>query len=79
MAKALPGLEFTTPIYVSGHDEIVAVLDQLGPPEMPSKSNVRGYKVKVSRPSLSPEDVAGKRAAIASVIAQLLGKAKKRR
>jgi hypothetical protein len=41
-------------------------------PETPTESKVRGYKVKVSRHKLSPEDIAGKRAAIAAVIARSL-------
>ena len=58
-------------------DDLVSALDQLGAPETPTETKVRGYKVKVTRQSLSPSDVAGKRAAIAQVIARSLGKGNK--
>lgn len=59
----LAAVSFLTP------ETIPAALDALVAPE-PESSTVRGYKVKVSRVSVSPEEVRDRRAAVARVIAQ---------
>jgi hypothetical protein len=45
-------------------DDIVAALDQINPQLQTTEGTVRGYKVKVSRKSLSAADIAGRRAAV---------------
>lgn len=60
----------TAPIDVIGPEDIVAALDAFGSAPRTSESVVRGYKVKVTRQDLSPEDVASRRSAIAGVIAR---------
>jgi len=63
-----------TPIDVVSPEEIVPSLDQLDAGPASSETIVRGYKVKVTRQAITPADVAGRRAAIAQVIARSLGK-----
>ncbi len=63
-----------TPIDVIGPDELVGALDALQEAPATTETTVRGYKVKVKRQNLSPDDLAGRRAAIAEVIAKSLGK-----
>lgn len=67
IAKELPG----APIEVIGPEEIVTALDALPPPPSPpAESIVRGYKVKVTRQTLSPEEVLARRRQVAAVIAK---------
>lgn len=49
-------------------DAVVATLDSLVDPE-PRETTVRGYKVSVSRKSLSPEEARQRQAAIAKILA----------
>lgn len=56
-------------VVVCAPEDIVTALDAFGTPA-PTEATVRGYKVKVSRQTLSPGDAAAKRAAIASVVAK---------
>ena len=57
-------------------EEIVAYLDGLDTGSAVAESTVRGYKVKVTRQTVSPEELAGRRSAIAEVIARSLLKHK---
>ncbi|MBI5450164.1 MAG: type IV secretion system DNA-binding domain-containing protein [Gammaproteobacteria bacterium] len=57
-------------------EALVEYFDTL-PLRAPREQTVRGYKVKVSQATLSPADVAERRAAIAQVIARSLSKAQK--
>lgn len=66
----------TPSVSVIGTDEIVTALDALDAGPTITEGTVRGYKVKVTRQALSPEDVAGKRSAIAAVIARSLSRQK---
>jgi len=68
LKKELPD----APIDVIGPEDIVATLDALTEGTAMSESVVRGYKVKVTRQALSPEELSGKRAAIAGVIARTM-------
>ena len=63
-----------TPIDIVSPEEIVHALDQLDAGPASSETIVRGYKVKVTRQTITPADVAGRRAAIAQVIARSMGK-----
>jgi hypothetical protein len=58
-------------VVVCAPEDIVTALDTFGPSQ-PTESTVRGYKVKVSRQTLTPGDAAAKRAAIASVVAKAM-------
>ena len=60
----------SAPIDVIGPEDIVTALDAFGSAPRISESVVRGYKVKVTRQELSPEDEASRRSAIAGVIAR---------
>lgn len=51
-------------------ESIVEFLDSIEQPPPTSESEVRGYKVKVTRQNLSPDEIATRRAAVASVIAR---------
>lgn len=51
-------------------ESIVEFLDSIESPPQTSESEVRGYKVKVTRQNLSPDEIATQRAAVASVIAR---------
>lgn len=51
-------------------ESIVEFLDSIESPPQTSQSEVRGYKVKVTRQNLSPDEIATRRAAVASVIAR---------
>lgn len=62
------------PISVIGPEDIVTALDALGNAQGTSESVVRGYKVKVTRQDLSPQEVASRRKAVAEVIARGLGR-----
>lgn len=62
--------------YTIGAEEIVAFLDGLDSGPAVTESTVRGYKVKVTRQAVSPEELAGRRSAIAEVIARSLVKRK---
>ncbi len=50
-------------------DEVVQALDALAPPE-PQDQVVRGYKIKVSRRAITPEEAKERRAAVAKVVAK---------
>lgn len=63
---ALTAVEFLTP------DEVGVALDQLAAPA--PETTVRGYKVKVRRVAVSAEEARGRRARVAKVIAQSLGR-----
>ena len=67
-----------TPIQCIDPEELVVTLDVLDPGPTTTENTVRGYKVKIKRQSLSPEEAAKKRAAIAEVLAKSLGKVEKR-
>jgi hypothetical protein len=64
-------------VFFIGPDDIVAALDRLDPIAKTTETTVRGYKVKVSRQSLSASDIAARRAAVAEVIAKSLSKEQK--
>ncbi|MGA7178350.1 MAG: type IV secretory system conjugative DNA transfer family protein [Thiobacillaceae bacterium] len=66
----------STPIDVIGPEEIVTVLDGLSAEPTTTETVVRGYKVKVTRQTLSPEELTGRRSAVAGVIARSLGKSR---
>lgn len=66
--------EARVPVQAMAPDEIVAALDALVPAPATTESTVRGYKVKVTRQTLSQEELAGRRGAIAEVIARSLSK-----
>lgn len=70
IAKRFSGSE--PPVSVCGPEEIVGVLDGLDPGPVVTESTVRGYKVKVKRQAMTPEEVASRRAAVAGVIAKTL-------
>ena len=72
IAKEWKGTGGDRPISFLGPDEIVATIDGYTAPLGTTETTVRGYKVKVTRQAVSPEDVAGKRSAIAEVIARSL-------
>jgi hypothetical protein len=65
------------PLVAVAPEEIVAALESFEAPEATTESTVRGYKVKVKRQSVSPQDVASRRSAIAEVIARSLSKGAK--
>jgi hypothetical protein len=68
---ALPNVRHITFI---GPDDIVAALDQVDPQPKTTEGTVRGYKVKVSRQTLSAEEIAARRQAIAEAIGRSLSK-----
>lgn len=51
-------------------DEIVGFLDEVVSGSLPSESTVRGYKVKVKRQAMNQSELAGRRSAVAEVIAR---------
>jgi hypothetical protein len=51
-------------------ESLVEFLDALGVPAKPTESMVRGYKVKTTKTTRSPEDAANRRATLAGVIAR---------
>jgi hypothetical protein len=57
-----------------GPDDIVAALDRVDPQPKTTEGTIRGYKVRVSRQSLSASDVTARRSAVAEVIARSLSK-----
>jgi hypothetical protein len=61
------------PLHVIGAEDLPTLLDDLNTP-MTTETTVRGYKVKVTRQAVSPEDVISRRAAMASVIARSIEK-----
>lgn len=63
-------IPISVPVVIIGPEDIVGTFDALDTAALPTETTVRGYKVTVTRQTLSPEDVAGKRAAIAGVIAR---------
>lgn len=71
-ARCLKATEIADLVIVLVPDELVVALDQLTPRPTP-ETTIRGYKVKVSRQALTPGDIAGRRAAIAGVIARSMG------
>lgn len=71
--RALKAADMADQVDVLGPEEIVTALESVAPAPVP-ETTIRGYKVKVSRQAVSPDDVAGRRAAIASVIARSLGR-----
>lgn len=66
----------TPSVLVCGPEEIVTMLDSLNPESVTAEATVRGYKIKVTRQVMTPEETAGRRSAVASVIAKSLGKRK---
>lgn len=62
------------PIDVIDPEGIVAALDALTVPPQAAETTVRGYKVKVTRQAVTPEDVAGVRSLVAQVIARSMRK-----
>ena len=48
------------PVTVCAPEEIVSALDALDPGTIPTETTVRGYKVKVTRQTMSPEEVASR-------------------
>ncbi|MGA8148732.1 MAG: hypothetical protein WB870_14365 [Gallionellaceae bacterium] len=59
-------------------EDLIEYLDQISPATpVATESTVRGYKVKVTRQTLSPADLAERRSAVAQVIARSLAKAQK--
>lgn len=58
-------------------EEIAGMLDALDPGPSTTETTVRGYKVKVTRQTMSPEDAAGRRLAVAAVIAKTMAKGKR--
>ncbi|WP_374683221.1 type IV secretory system conjugative DNA transfer family protein [Accumulibacter sp.] len=61
------------PLHVIGAEDLPTLLDDLNTPAT-TETTVRGYKVKVTRQAVSPEDVVNRRAAMAEVIARSLTK-----
>lgn len=61
------------PLHVIGAEDLPTLLDDLNTPTT-TETTVRGYKVKVTRQTVSPEDVISRRAAMAEVIARSIGK-----
>lgn len=53
-------------------DEVLARLDELSGAPEPTKSTVRGYKVKVARTAVDTEEAKARRQAIAEVLARSL-------
>lgn len=72
-AEAVPG----APLVAVAPEEIVAALESFDVPETPTEATVRGYKVKVKRQAVSPQDVASRRSTVAEIIARSLSKAPK--
>lgn len=66
-------------VFVIAPEHLVATLDEFDPGPAPQESTVRGYKVKVTRQTVSPEDAANRRSAVAAVIAKTLQKGKQDR
>jgi hypothetical protein len=62
------------PVAVIRPEDLVAALDALGPAQSITASVTRGYKVKVKRQQVSPEDELARRKAVASVIARAIKK-----
>jgi hypothetical protein len=60
-----------------GPDDVVTVLDRVDPATQPTEATIRGYKVKVSRQSVSASDITARRSAVAEVIARSLSKGSK--
>lgn len=69
--------EASPKVLVCRPEEIAGMLDALDPGPLTTESTVRGYKVKVTRQKMSPEDAASRRLAVAAVIAKSMGKSKK--
>jgi hypothetical protein len=63
------------PVLVSSPEELVATLDALDPGAT-TETTVRGYKVKVTRQTMTPEELANRRQAVAGVIAKSIAKSK---
>ncbi len=55
-------------------EEIVSFLDEVAVGSATAESTVRGYKVKVKRQAMSQGDLAGRRSAVAEVIARSIGR-----
>lgn len=68
----------TSSVAVISTEEIVGFLDSLETGPAVTESTVRGYKVKVTRQAVSPEELAGRRSAISDVIARSLLKHKEK-
>ncbi|MEX8518786.1 MAG: type IV secretory system conjugative DNA transfer family protein [Leptothrix sp. (in: b-proteobacteria)] len=60
------------PISVLAPEDIVTAIDALGIAPTGTESVVRGYKVKVTRQMLSPDDEVARRKAVAGVIARTI-------
>lgn len=71
---AVPEVAATVPVDVIGPEDIVTALDAFTPSDTVNESMVRGYKVKVRRQDLSPNDLAERRRAVAAVVARSVGK-----
>lgn len=63
-------------IYVAP-DDILAALERVDPQPQTTEGTIRGYKVKTNRSTLSAEEIAAKRKAIAEVVARSLAKGDK--
>lgn len=61
------------PLHVIGAEDLPTLLDELNTPTT-TETTVRGYKVKVTRQAVSPEEVISRRAAMAGVIARSIEK-----
>lgn len=62
------------PVLVSSPEELVATIDAIDPGPVTTETTVRGYKVKVKRQTMLPEEVASRRSAVAAVVAKSLAK-----
>lgn len=71
VGKKLKEVPNGTLVDLLGPEDIVPTLDRLDT-MTPTQTTVRGYKVKVTRQTLSPADVAERRSAVAQVIARSL-------
>lgn len=71
LASTQPGTES---IIFIGPDDIVAALDRVDPAPQTIEGVVRGYKVKVTRQSLSASDITARRSVMAEVIARSMRK-----
>lgn len=76
VAKRIKEVATQTPIDFLSPEEICAALDSTVCAGSPAESTVRGYKVKVTRQSVSLSDVAERRSAVAGVIARSLRQTK---
>ncbi|MEK7538478.1 MAG: type IV secretion system DNA-binding domain-containing protein [Patescibacteria group bacterium] len=76
VGKKLKEVPNGTLVDLLGPEDILPTLDRLDT-MTPTQTTVRGYKVKVTRQTLSPADVAERRSVVAQVIARSLSRVKK--